>query len=318
VIRGPVISVYHLPVLQLRVFGASPVVADAAAALEAIPGARHVVMTGDGGSGNSLVTADLVDDAVDQALGRMRWLGLPSEDVVLLRLDSIGPAVAQRPLASVVWADLLSQAGANARPLARYLVFMVAAGIIAAFGVIYVETTLIVGAMAISPDTLPVCAAATALVLRRWRLAGRAAGTLVIGLASACLVGGVMTFVLHSLHLGPAHLFPGQKMFLSGLSTVNLSTPIVAFAAGVAGMLALETRASSAVGVAISVTTIPASAYLGVAAGVGATSKALGALNVLVLNVAMLLVGATLTLLTQRKLGQWERGPAENGGGVRA
>lgn len=135
---------YHRVVLQLRVFGASPVIVDVASQLEAIPGARHVILTGDGASGKSLVTADLVDDAVDQALGRIKPLGLPSEDVVLLRLDSIGPAAAQRPLASVVWADLLSQAGANARPLARYLVFMATAGIIAAFGVIYAETTLIV------------------------------------------------------------------------------------------------------------------------------------------------------------------------------
>jgi len=43
----------------------------------------------------------------------------------------------------------------------------------------------------------------------------------------------------------------------------------------------LETRASSVVGVAISVTTIPASAYLGVAAGIGDASKAGGALVVL-------------------------------------
>jgi hypothetical protein len=54
-------------------------------------------------------------------------------------------------------------------------------------------------------------------------------------------------------------------------------------------MLALETRASSAVGVAISVTTIPASAYLGVAAGVKEVSKAFGALLVLGVNVVMLL-----------------------------
>ena len=46
-------------------------------------------------------------------------------------------------------------------------------------------------------------------------------------------------------------------------------------------MLAFETRASSGVGVAISVTTIPAAAYLGVAAGLGEASKALGALAVL-------------------------------------
>jgi uncharacterized hydrophobic protein (TIGR00271 family) len=265
-----------------------------------------VIHTADSVSGRALVTADLVDDAVDQALARIQQLGLPAEDVVLLRLDSVGAALAQRPLASVVWADLLSQAGANARPLARYLVFMAAAGIIAAFGVIYAETTLIVGAMAISPDTLPICAAATALVLRRWRLAGRALATLVAGLGCACLVGGLMTFVLHTLHLGPTELLPGQKVFLASLSTINISTPIVAFAAGIAGMLALETRASSAVGVAISVTTIPASAYLGVAAGVGETSKALGAFDVLALNVAMLLVGGSLTLIAQRGLARWE------------
>jgi uncharacterized hydrophobic protein (TIGR00271 family) len=289
-------------VLQLRVYGASHAIADVAGELEAISGSRHVIITGDGISGNALVTADLVDDAVDHALDRVKTLGLPPEDIVLLRLDSIGPTVAGRPLASVVWADLLSQAGANARPLARYLVFMAAAGIIAAFGVIYANTTLVVGAMAISPDTLPICAAATALVLRRWHLARRAVMTLIVGLGCACLVGGVMTYVLHQLELGPTQQLPDQSVFLQGLSTVNISTPIVAVAAGVAGMLALETRASSAVGVAISVTTIPASAYLGVAAGVGDTTKALGALAVLGVNVVMLLTGGSLTLIAQRAL----------------
>jgi uncharacterized hydrophobic protein (TIGR00271 family) len=297
---------YHPGVLQLRVFGASPLISDVAGRLEVIPGSRHVILTGDGVSENALVTADLSDDAVDHALAEVKTLGLPAEDVVLLRIDSIGPAVAQRPLASVVWADLLSQAGANARPLARYLVFMASAGIIAAFGVIYANTTLVVGAMAISPDTLPICAAATALVLRRWTLSGRALATLLVGLACASFVGGVMTFALHTLDLGPTQLLPGQQTFLAGLSTVNISTPIVAFAAGVAGMLAFETRASSAVGVAISVTTIPASAYLGVAVGVGEGSKAGGALAVLGVNVAMLLVGASVTLIAQRALGRWE------------
>ena len=68
---------------------------------------------------------------------------------------------------------------------------------------------------------------------------------------------------------------------------------------GIAGMLAVETRASAAVGVAISVTTIPASAYLGVAVGVGELAKALGALAVLAITVAMLTTGGTLTLLLQ-------------------
>ncbi|MFZ0378185.1 MAG: DUF389 domain-containing protein [Solirubrobacteraceae bacterium] len=203
--------------LQLRVFGTSELIADLTNQLERIQGARHVIVSGSGASGKALVTADLVDDAVDQAIERVRRLGLPSEDVMVLRIESIGPSVGQRPLSSVVWADLLSQAGANAPPVRA-----------------------------------------------------------------------------------------GQARFLAGLSTVNISTPIVAFAAGVAAILALETRASSAVGVAISVTTIPASAYLGVATGVGDGSKALGALAVLGINIAMLLVGGSIMLLVQRALGRHE------------
>src|SRR5690349_6923401 len=77
---------------------------------------------------------------------------------------------------------------------------------------------------------------------------------------------------------------------------------LVAFAAGVAGILSLETRASSTVGVAISITTIPAAAYLGVAAGVREVSKALGALAVLGVNIAVLVLAGALTLTLQRLL----------------
>ena len=63
-----------------------------------------------------------------------------------------------------------------------------------------------------------------------------------------------------------------------------------------------STGASAAVGVAISVTTIPASAYLGVAIGGGGIDEALGALVVLVINVGLLIVGGSLTLLAQRIL----------------
>jgi uncharacterized hydrophobic protein (TIGR00271 family) len=287
--------------LQLRVFGTAPVVAEIARRIQDIPGSRHVIRTGNGVDEPALMTADLADNAVDRAIEEVKRMGVPPEDVVLVRLDLIGPSVAQRPLASVVWADLVSQANANARPLARYLVFMVAAGLIAAFGVIYSNVTLVVGAMAISPDTLPITAAATAIVLGRLRLTVRAVGALLIGLAVVCIVGGVLTFALNQLGLLRAGFEVGST-FLEGLSTVNISTPIVALAAGVAAILALETRASSAVGVAISVTTIPASAYLGVAAGVGEVGKAAGALLVLGINVVMLMAGGTSTLLAQRAL----------------
>lgn len=77
-------------------------------------------------------------------------------------------------------------------------------------------------------------------------------------------------------------------MHVEVLTSISHETVSVAFMAGLAGMLALETRASSAVGVAVSVTTIPAAAYLGVAAGLGESATAGGALGVLGVNVAMM------------------------------
>jgi uncharacterized hydrophobic protein (TIGR00271 family) len=286
-------------VLQIRVFGEPSIIAELAARVDALPGASHVILTRNDGTGPALVSADVTGDAADLAIGAAREAGVPGKDIELLRIDSIGPATALRPLGGLVWADLLNQAGANARPLARYVVFMIAAGVIAAFGVIYDNQILIVGAMAVSPDTLPITAACTALVLGRWGLAARAVATLVIGLAVACIVAAAMTAALDALGLLSTAFAVGESG-LEGLQTVNVSTPIVAFAAGVAAMLALETRASAAVGVAISVTTIPASAYFGVAAGVGEPGEAAGALLVLAINVAMLIVGGCATLLVQR------------------
>jgi hypothetical protein len=91
---------------------------------------------------------------------------------------------------------------------------------------------------------------------------------------------------------------------LGSLTTVGHETIAVALAAGVAGMLALESRASSGVGVAVSVTTIPAAAYLGVALGLAEHGKAFGALGVLGTNVAMLVVGSSATLVLQRLFAQ--------------
>lgn len=123
----------------------------------------------------------------------------------------------------------------------------------------------------------------------------------MLGLGATCATAAVLTVVLDLLDLLPDGFRVGESA-LSGLTTVNDATIVVALAAGVAGMLALETRASAAVGVGISITTIPAAAYLGVAAAVGELSKAAGALAVLGANVAMLLVAGTLTLVVQRQL----------------
>jgi len=86
----------------------------------------------------------------------------------------------------------------------------------------------------------------------------------------------------------------------AGQTHVGVTTIIVAFAAGIAGMIAVETRAGAAIGVAISVTTIPAAAYLGVALAVGKLHESWSAISVLGVNIAMMLAGGSLVLATQR------------------
>ncbi|MGB0094844.1 MAG: hypothetical protein WBP81_20210, partial [Solirubrobacteraceae bacterium] len=104
------------------------------------------------------MTADIDGGTADSVLAYLSEQGLALEDVSLSRVDDVGPIAAKHPAVSLIWADVLGQASRNARPVARYLVFMVVAGVIAGFGVIYANSTLIVGAMAVSRDTLPVTA----------------------------------------------------------------------------------------------------------------------------------------------------------------
>jgi uncharacterized membrane protein len=167
------------------------------------------------------------------------------------------------------------------------------------------NSILIVGAMAVSPDLLPITAIAVGLVGRTGRLGGEALLTLALGLGMASAAAALVALAQDRLDLIPSGFTLGSASdVLGGLTSISHETISVAFVAGVAGMLALETRASSAVGVAVSVTTIPAAAYLGVAAGLGETGTAGGALGLLGVNVAMMTLGASATLLVQRRLRQ--------------
>jgi uncharacterized hydrophobic protein (TIGR00271 family) len=241
-------------------------------------------------------------EAAQDVLARLDAVGVRPPDIELLRVENIGPAVPGDRAVALIWPDMVGLARRNARPIGRYLVFMAVAGVIAGYGVLTINDTLIVGAMAVSPDTLPIISACVGIIGGRWLLAAKAVGTLALGLAVTALMAAGTGGLFDALH-GSSN-FSASSPGLSGLVSIGFGTFGVALAAGVAAMLAMETRASSAVGVAISVTTIPAAAYFGVALAVDQFSKADGALAVLGVNVAMLLVGGTATLAVQRWLYQ--------------
>lgn len=287
--------------IRLEVFGESGAMATVAQLLDANDEVSRVRLTGATRPAHAVVLATVQPRAVDELMNDLRRLGVPDAGVTLTRAEVLGRTSGQGAEAGLVWEDVVGMAARNSRPIARYLAFMLVAGVIASYGVVEFNVILIVGAMAISPDLLPITAIGVGLVDRRLRLAGRAFVTLVVGMAFTSAAAAASAFAQNQFDRIPAN-FNIDSTVLGSLTHVNNETIVVALAAGVAGMLALETRASSGVGVAVSVTTIPAAAYLGVALGLGRTGEAWGALGVLGTNVAMLVVAASATLVLQRVL----------------
>ena len=122
-----------------------------------------------------------------------------------MRQDVIAPGIRSRAAASgdegFAWVEIVGEARAHARPVARYLLLMMVAGVIAGLGVVTDNPILIIGAMAVSPDLLPLCATSVGLVSGRYRLASRSLLTLIIGMALVAFVALVMTLALVAVGL---------------------------------------------------------------------------------------------------------------------
>jgi uncharacterized hydrophobic protein (TIGR00271 family) len=293
-------------VLQLRASIADDRSDDFGRRLGEIAGVRRVIREPDETVAAAQVfIADVEPVAADPLIEAIAELGVPRDDFVLAKLDVVAPlrhlGGEHGGAAGFAWVEIVGQARANSRPLARYLALINVAAVIAALGVITGSSILIVGAMAVSPDLLPICATCVGLVSRRWTLASRSFVTLTLGLGLVVVTAAVLTALLKLTGLLPDE-FQVADSPLQSLAQTDYSTVLIALAAGVAAMLAFETRASAAVGVAISVTTIPASAYLGVAIGAGEIGNADGALVVLLVNVGLLILSGTATLFVQRWL----------------
>jgi uncharacterized hydrophobic protein (TIGR00271 family) len=255
-------------------------------------------------AGQTVFFADVEPAAADRLVDEIAAMGIGVDDYLLTRVEVVAPqrgGLSGRSPEGFAWVEVMGQARANSRPLARYLALINVAAVIAAVGVITSSSILIVGAMAVSPDLLPICATCVGLVAGRRTLATRAFATLIIGMVAVVLTATVLTALLNWTGL-LADGFQVEHSSLHTLVHLDYTTLLVAGAAGIAAMLSFESGAAQAVGVAISVTTMPASAYLGVAIGSGGTDKAGGAILVLAVNIALLIATGSLTLLVQRYL----------------
>jgi uncharacterized hydrophobic protein (TIGR00271 family) len=272
-------------------------------ALEGTGGVHRIVALTPERAGTGIVlAADVMPSVADQVVHLIRDWEIDEADYLLTRQEVVAPHPPHGSLAggeTFAWIEIMGEARTHSRPLGRYLALMAVAGVLAAIGVITDNPILIVGAMAVSPDLLPICAACVGIVGGRLPLARRALVTLVLGIALTWLVAAAVAWALQAVDILSSD-FQVHDTALHGLNHIDYSTILVALAAGVAAMLSFETRAAAAVGVAISVTTIPASALFGVSLGLGEVGVSWGAAGVLGVNVLLLLLSGTATLAVQR------------------
>jgi uncharacterized hydrophobic protein (TIGR00271 family) len=274
-------------------------------ALQGTGGVHRIVALNPERAGTEVVlAADVLPSVADQVMQLIREWQVEDADYLLTRQEVIAPSPQHGHFAGgegFAWIEIMGQARTHSRVLGRYLALMTVAAVLGAIGVITDNPILVVGAMAVSPDLLPICAACVGIVAGRLPLARRAIGTLLLGIVLTWAVAAAVAWGLQATGILSAS-YQVHEENLHGLQSIDYSTILVALAAGVAAMLSFETRAASAVGVAISVTTIPASALFGVSLGLGEVSVSWGAAGVLGVNVVLLLLSGVVTLAVQRRM----------------
>ncbi|MFG3435668.1 DUF389 domain-containing protein [Nonomuraea sp. NPDC047897] len=296
--------------LHLRVISPAARTHEVRAVLAECPGATNVVVfpgvavTPEG----DLVQADLARESANEVIGKLSWLhgeGSIALEQIDLALSKVAEEAVEDapgdPDDAVVWEQLAQRVSAESRITWAFLAFLTIATLLAGIGVVLNSIVLLVGAMVLGPEFGAVAAICFGLLRGRWLLVVGALRTLVVGFVIAVAVTFACALAASWLGwIGPAHLQVNEEMQF--IVKPDRWSFIVAMLAGVAGVLSITGGKSSAlIGVFISVTTVPAAGYVGVALALREWAEVAGSVAQLALNIAGMLVAGTATLAVQRR-----------------
>lgn len=278
--------------------------------LVVMPGAARV-------PAGDVVMCDVAREAGDELIGELRKLDLDKTGSIAVenidlslseRADKAEDDAPGEGVDAVIWEHLTDATNEESTLSITYLAFITLATMIAACGVVLDNAILIVGAMAVGPEFGPLAAFSTAIVQRTPRLAVRSLIALLVGFAAAMVVTVGFTWFMDALNLFHKSELEGDRPNTAFVYAPDPFSFVVAVLAGIAGTLSLTSAKSGAlVGVAISVTTIPAAANAAVALAYGDMGQTVGSTNQLLLNLLGIVLAGTLTLLFQKWL--WRKRP---------
>jgi uncharacterized hydrophobic protein (TIGR00271 family) len=264
-----------------------------------------------------VVTCDVAREAGDELLSALQELGIDRTGAVTVgNIDLTLSEHADRAekdapgdgADAVLWEHLEESTQEESTLSATYLAFLALATMIAACGVVLDNAVLIVGAMAVGPEFGPLAGICTALVQRSPRRALRSLTALLVGFVAAMILTVGFSALMDALNLFSEAKLEADRPNTGFVYAPDAFSFVVAVLAGAAGMLSLTSAKSGAlVGVAISVTTVPAAANAAVALAYGDTSQTWGSTQQLLLNLVGIVAAGTLTLLVQKLIWSWQR-----------
>jgi uncharacterized hydrophobic protein (TIGR00271 family) len=212
-------------------------------------------------------------------------------------------AAAGAPSDAVVWEEVETRTSENIELSASFVGFMVLAMLIAAVGIVTDQLILIIGAMVVGPEFGPIAGLCVAAVQLRGDVAKRSLIALAVGFPAGITATFLFTLALDGVDLIPEGFAQEDHPFTQFIASPDEFSFIVAYLAGMAGVLSLtSTKSGALLGVLISVTTIPAAANIGVAAALADWAEWRGAMGQLSLNLAAILLAGIGTLYVQRLL----------------
>ncbi|MFD3540513.1 DUF389 domain-containing protein [Streptomyces sp. NPDC058662] len=297
------------------------------AIVEKTVGTTHLVVLRDAARvpRGDLVLCDVAREAGDELLRELRALGIDEDGSITV--DDIDLSLSKRAEAAeeeapgeaadaVLWEQLTEATHEESTLTFTYAAFMVLATMIAACGVVLDNAILIVGAMAVGPEFGPLAGVCTAAVRRSLKPAARSLLALIVGFTVAIAATTLFTLVMDAFGLFDRGMLENPRPNTSFIWQPDPFSFVVALLAGVAGVLSLTSAKSGAlVGVAISVTTVPAAANAAVALGYGEIAQMWGSAVQLLLNLVGIMLAGVATLLAQKLLwrtqrGRWRRAPS--------
>jgi uncharacterized hydrophobic protein (TIGR00271 family) len=298
--------------LHLRLITPADRTDDVVRLIEKTVGTTHLVVL-PGAARNpvgDVVMCDVAREAGDELIGALRESGLDRtgsiavETIELSLSERADRAEEEAPgegADAVLWEQLRDATHEESTLNVTYLAFLTVATMLAACGVMLDNAILIVGAMAVGPEFGPLAGISTALVERAPHLVWRSLWALLAGFAAAMVLTAGFSWLMDVFGLFDKSMVEAARPNTAFIWKPDWMSFVVAFLAGIAGTLSLTSAKSGAlIGVAISVTTVPAAANAAVALSYTDYAQTWGSTKQLLFNLLGIVVAGTLTLLAQK------------------